>query len=193
MLTGAGPSSAGEIRLNRIKIFLLIEQNRGQRQASVRVEAFARRYPRRCRKAHRASLLCGFISPRVGFRPSCVDLFLQGFRQGDGPRSVETIALVVVPTLARRADVRGDHVAVAGQGGPPPAIVAEVFAALAGRFMPPGRPHWALVRSMWMSSSAACGRSSRLCCSLIHDPDLLILDEPKTGVDPLSRRGDAPP
>jgi ribosome-dependent ATPase len=27
-----------------------------------------------------------------------------------------------------------------------------------------------------------------LCCTLIHDPDLLILDEPTTGVDPLSRR-----
>jgi len=27
-----------------------------------------------------------------------------------------------------------------------------------------------------------------LCCVLIHDPDLLILDEPTTGVDPLSRR-----
>lgn len=27
-----------------------------------------------------------------------------------------------------------------------------------------------------------------LCCALIHDPDILIMDEPTTGVDPLSRR-----
>ena len=27
-----------------------------------------------------------------------------------------------------------------------------------------------------------------LCCALVHDPDLMIFDEPTTGVDPLSRR-----
>jgi ribosome-dependent ATPase len=27
-----------------------------------------------------------------------------------------------------------------------------------------------------------------LCGALVHEPDLLILDEPTTGVDPLSRR-----
>ena len=28
-----------------------------------------------------------------------------------------------------------------------------------------------------------------LSCSLIHKPDILFLDEPTTGVDPVSRKG----
>ncbi len=35
--------------------------------------------------------------------------------------------------------------------------------------------------------SAGMKQKLGLCCALIHDPDLLILDEPTTGVDPLAR------
>ncbi|KXF75967.1 multidrug ABC transporter ATP-binding protein [Paramesorhizobium deserti] len=36
--------------------------------------------------------------------------------------------------------------------------------------------------------SGGMKQKTGLCCALIHDPDLLILNEPTTGVDPLSRR-----
>ncbi|MCG8548641.1 MAG: ATP-binding cassette domain-containing protein, partial [Alphaproteobacteria bacterium] len=39
-----------------------------------------------------------------------------------------------------------------------------------------------------MNLSGGMKQKLGLCCALIHDPDLLVLDEPTTGVDPLSRR-----
>ncbi len=42
----------------------------------------------------------------------------------------------------------------------------------------------------WPANKLSGGMRQKLglCCALIHDPDFLILDEPTTGVDPLSRR-----
>jgi len=67
-----------------------------------------------------------------------------------------------------------------GQGAPERASrIAELLAAT-GLDPFPDRPAGKLSGGMKQKLS--------LCCSLIHDPDLLILDEPTTGVDPLSRR-----
>ena len=59
------------------------------------------------------------------------------------------------------------------------ARIAELLAAT-GLDPFPARPAGQLSGGMKQKLS--------LCCALIHDPDLLILDEPTTGVDPLSRQ-----
>jgi ribosome-dependent ATPase len=67
-------------------------------------------------------------------------------------------------------------------GQPPPERRARIDSLLKATGLDPfpDRPAGKLSGGMKQKVS--------LCCSLVHDPDLLILDEPTTGVDPLSRQ-----
>ena len=67
-------------------------------------------------------------------------------------------------------------------GLPPPQREARVLRLLDSTGLTPFADRAAGKLSGGMKQKLA------LCCSLVHDPDLLILDEPTTGVDPLSRR-----
>ncbi len=67
-------------------------------------------------------------------------------------------------------------------GQPPSERAARIDELLASTALSPFRDRAAGKLSGGMKQKLG------LCCSLIHDPDLLILDEPTTGVDPLSRR-----
>ncbi len=67
-----------------------------------------------------------------------------------------------------------------GQGAEERAARIEMLLQATGLAPFPDRPAGKL--------SGGMKQKLGLCCALIHDPDLLILDEPTTGVDPLSRR-----
>jgi ribosome-dependent ATPase len=67
-----------------------------------------------------------------------------------------------------------------GQGGAEREVRIERLLRATGLEPFPDRPAGKL--------SGGMKQKLALCCALIHDPDLLILDEPTTGVDPLSRR-----
>ncbi|MGE5145893.1 MAG: ribosome-associated ATPase/putative transporter RbbA [Candidatus Eiseniibacteriota bacterium] len=67
-----------------------------------------------------------------------------------------------------------------GQGGAERRARIDELLAATGLAPFPDRPAGQL--------SGGMKKKLGLCCALIHDPDLLILDEPTTGVDPLSRR-----
>ncbi|WP_420343127.1 ribosome-associated ATPase/putative transporter RbbA [Paenirhodobacter sp.] len=67
-----------------------------------------------------------------------------------------------------------------GQGAAERAARIEMLLQATGLAPFPDRPAGKL--------SGGMKQKLGLCCALIHDPDLLILDEPTTGVDPLSRR-----
>ncbi|MDD2621867.1 MAG: ABC transporter ATP-binding protein [Bacteroidales bacterium] len=72
----------------------------------------------------------------------------------------------------------------------------EFFATLYGESI---EKNYALIRPIWEQLKPFKDRSAAnlsggmkqklaLCCALIHRPRILILDEPTTGVDPISRR-----
>ena len=110
------------------------------------------------------------------------DMADAGFRRAACPRIAympQGLGKNLYPTLSvfENADF---FARLFGQGRPSAKRrIAELLDSIGlGRF--PDRPAGKLSGGM---KQKLC-----LCCALIHDPDLLILDEPTTGVDPLSRR-----
>ena len=102
----------------------------------------------------------GLVCPRIAFMP-----------QGLGKN--------LYPDLSVRENV--DFFSrLFGQGGAERAMRVTELLESTGLAPFAGRPARKL--------SGGMRQKLGLCCALIHDPDLLILDEPTTGVDPLSRR-----
>lgn len=100
------------------------------------------------------------VQPRIAFMP-------QGLGRNLYPNLTvaENIAFFA-RLFGENADAKGARVA--------PLLAATGLTPFAGRLM--------------RKLSGGMKQKLGLCCSLVHDPDLLVLDEPTTGVDPLSRR-----
>ncbi|KAA3497961.1 ABC transporter ATP-binding protein/permease [Rhizobium rhizogenes] len=148
-----------------------------------------------------AGLMVGLIGPDGVGKSSLLALI-------SGARSMQQGTLSVFDGDMRKASHRRlicPRIAYMPQGlGKnlyPNLSIAENIAFFAGLFNQSGKEHEERVTDLLESTGLApfrdrpAGKLSGgmkqklgLCCALIHDPDLLILDEPTTGVDPLSRR-----
>jgi len=100
------------------------------------------------------------MQPRIAFMP-------QGLGRNLYPN------LTVAENIAFFARLFGEEAAAKG-GRVAPLLAATGLDPFADRLM--------------RKLSGGMKQKLGLCCALVHDPDLLLLDEPTTGVDPLSRR-----
>lgn len=148
-----------------------------------------------------AGLMVGFIGPDGVGKSSLLSLIA-------GARKIQTGQVSVLGEDVRSPRVRAaicPRIAYLPQG-----LGRNLYADLSvseniaffGRLFGQARREWQARMDLLLHSTGLAPFADRptkklsggmrqklgLCCSLIHDPDLLILDEPTTGVDPLSRR-----
>ncbi len=148
-----------------------------------------------------AGLMVGFIGPDGVGKSSLLSLIA-------GARKIQTGQVSVLGKDVRSPRVRAaicPRIAYLPQG-----LGRNLYADLSvseniaffGRLFGQARREWQARMDLLLHSTGLAPFADRptkklsggmrqklgLCCSLIHDPDLLILDEPTTGVDPLSRR-----
>jgi len=144
-----------------------------------RGEIFAVVGPDGAGKTTLARLLCGVIQPTSG------DAEVSGFSVATDPEGVranigympQRFSLYLDLTLMENLRFYSDIYEI------PEAIFESRSAALLADFeLAPFKDRLAGALSGGMKQKLA------LACTLIHDPDLLLLDEPTAGVDPVSRR-----
>jgi ABC-2 type transport system ATP-binding protein len=124
-------------------------------------------------------LLCGVITPTAG------DAVVAGFSVSEDPEGVKARIgympqrfslfpdLTLMENLSFYADVFE--------------VPRETFAIRARRLLSDFELA-AFERRLARALSGGMKQKLALACTLVHDPDLLLLDEPTAGVDPISRR-----